>query len=354
LYSDAETAIVVARKQKPAGMAGVVFREVRDKDRDSFRIRSKITWEDKVPQIYFTDTMEGRLHVPLLREIWERLENYPRLGSLVEIKKGVEYRLNIGLAKVIRSSPFHNARPGIAKITENFYQFFAADTVYMSMEKQYRRFEDSKAWNLPWDKAKVVLPASRMSRSPWRYAAAIDNEGRVVTRGFYAVWPKTDTPSLDLLAALLNSPVAAAFAYAHSFQRTIPKRVYEDIPVPEVPSDSEHIISSFVRNYLIALQKDRTKAKDILLRIDAEILKLYKLPPRLERQLLDIFWGHQRPVPFEFNGYIPLEIDSWIPLHIFISDQFREATPQKIMERIPIIHDAAFLEYLKSLGREEK
>jgi hypothetical protein len=354
LYSDAETAIVVARKQKPESRTSVIFREVRDKDRDVFRIRGQITWEDKVPQSYFKDTMEGRLHVPLLRQIWERLENYSRLGSLVEIKKGVEYKLNIGLQKVTRSSPFHNARPGIAKITENFYQFLAADTVYMSVEKQYRRFEDSKAWNLPWNKPKLVLPASRMSRGPWRYAAAIDNEGRIVTRGFYAAWPKTDAPNVNLLAALLNSPVAAAFVYAHSFQRTIPKRVYEDIPIPEVSSDSEHIICSFVHNYLAALPQERDRAKDILLRIDVEILKLYKLPPRLERKLLNIFWGHQRPVPFEFNGYIPLEIDSWIPLHIYMSEQFREATPQRTMERIPIIHDAAFLAYLKSLGREEE
>lgn len=354
LHSDMETAIIVARKQKPRSMANVIYREVRDKDRETFRVRNRITWEDKVPQSYFKDTMEGRLHVPLLREIWERLENYPRLGSLVQIKKGVEYKLNIGMQKVIQATPFPNSKPGIAKITERSYQFLAADTFYMSTEKQYRRFEDSIAWNLPWDKAKVVVPASRMSRGPWRYAAAIDNEGRIVSRLFYAVWPKTDLLNVDLLAALLNSPVAAAFTYAHSFQRTIPKRVYEDIPVPEVSSDSGQIISSFVRNYLIALQKDEARAKDILLRIDAEILKLYNLPPRLERQLLNIFWGHQRPVPFEFKGYIPLEIDSWIPLHIYISDQFREATPQKIMERIPVIRDAAFLDYLKSLGREEE
>ena len=354
LYSDAETAIVIARKQKPKNTLGVTYREIQDKDRDAFRARNRITWEDKVPQSYFRDTMEGRLHVPLLREIWERLGDYSRLSSFVEIKKGVEYKLNIGLQKVIQATPFHGSRPGIDRITKNFYQFLAADTVYMSVEKQYRRFEDSKAWNLPWDKAKVVLPASRMSRGPWRFAAAIDDGGRIVSRLFYAVWSKTDALSVDLLAALLNSPVAAAFTYAHSFQRTIPKRVYEDIPIPEVSSDSGQVISSLVRNYLIALQKDKARAKDILLRIDAEILKLYKLPPRLERQLLNIFWGHQRPVPFEFKGYIPLEIDSWIPLHIYISDQFREATPQKIMERIPVIRDAAFLDYLKSLGREEE
>ena len=101
------------------------------------------------------------------------------------------------------------------------------------------------------------------------------------------------------------------------------------------------------------MKKDNVKAKDILLRIDAEVLKLYKLPPRLERQVLNIFWGYPRPVPFEFTGYIPLENDSWIPLHMYISDQFRESTHQKIMERIPKIQDAAFIDFLKGLGREE-
>lgn len=73
----------------------------------------------------------------------------------------------------------------------------------------------------------------------------------------------------------------------------------------------------------------------------------------MERQLLDIFWGHQRPVPFEFKGYISPEINAWIPLHIYISEQFNNATPDKIMERIPLIRDTEFINYLKKLGTEE-
>jgi len=176
----------------------------------------------------------------------------------------------------------------------------------------------------------------------------------MVTRSFYAIWPKTRNFTVEILAALLNSPIAAAFTYTHSFQRTIPKRVYKDIPIPEISSDSGEHIHSLVCNYLNALQIDEARAKAILLRIDAEILKLYNLPPRLEKKLLNIFWGHKRHVPFEFTGYIPPEIDSWIPLHVYISDRFSEATPQKIMARIPAIRDQQFLDYLKSLGREEE
>lgn len=356
LHSDMETAILVARKHEPRRTLSVVYREVKDHERDIFRIKRQVTWEDKVPQSYFQDKMKGRLVVPLLREIWERLENYPKLCDVADIRIGVQYEPTLvrgKLKEIIRSKPFSGSAPAISMITKGFMQFIAKDTVYISMEKNLRRIRARGAWDLNWKKLKVVIPASRMSRSPWRYAAAIDTEGRIISRGFYAVWPKTETVNVEVLAALLNSPIAAAFTYAHSFQWTIPKRAYQDIPIPEMPSDSMQIIYSLVHNYLEALHNNKAEVKNILLQIDAEILKLYKLPPRLERQLLNIFWGHKRPVPFEFTGYIPVEIDSWIPLHVYISDQFREATPQKILDRIPVIRDTAFLDYLKSFGREE-
>lgn len=355
LHSDMETIIIVARKHQPQHKGSVVYREVKDNERKAFRSRHQVTWEDKVPQSYFKDKMQGRLIVPLLREIWERLEHYPKLYDVADIRIGVQYEPTLvrGMLKeIIRSKPFTGSVPAISMITNGYMQFIAKDTVYISTDKHLRRIRARGAWDLDWKKPKVVIPASRMSRGPWRYAAAIDIDGRLVSRGFYAVWPKTDTLNVEVLAALLNSPIAAAFTYAHSFQRTIPKRAYQDIPIPEMPSDSMQIIYSLVHNYLEVLHKDAAKAKNILLQIDAEILKLYNLPPRLERKLLDIFWGQQRSVPFEFTGYIPLDIDSWIPLHIYLSEQCRESTPRTIMERIPLIRDKEFISYLKNLGRE--
>ncbi len=356
LHSDMETAIIVARKHQPRSKGSVVYREVKDHERKVFHSRHQVTWEDKVPQSYFGDKIQGRLIVPLLREIWERLEHYPKLYNVADIRIGVQYEPTLvrGMLKeIIRSKPFSGSAPAISMITKGFMQFIAKDTVYISTDKNLRRIRARGAWDLNWKKHKVVIPASRMSRGPWRYAAAIDTEGRIVTRGFYAVWPKTETVNVEVLAALLNSPIAAAFTYAHSFQRTIPKRAYQDIPIPGMSSDSVQVIYSLVHSYVEALHKNKAEAKNILLKIDAEILKLYNLPPRLERKLLDIFWGQQRPVPFEFTGYIPLEIDSWIPLHIYLSEQCRESTPRKIMERIPLIRDTEFINYLKHLGREE-
>lgn len=355
LHSDAETVIVIAQKRQTRSKRNVLYREVGDNERDTFRIHHRVTREDNVPQSYFNDKMQGRFVVPLLREIWERLEGYTYLGEITDIYKGVEYKLSLEkkLDEIIQPNPFPGSNPGIVNVTKGFMQFIAEDTVYMSTDRQYRRFETSTAWDLPWEKPKVIVPASRMSRGPWRYAAAIDKEGRIISRSFYTVWPKSDTMSVETLTALLNSPVAAAFSYAHSFQRTIPKRVYADIPIPEISFDAEQIIDYLVNHYLNVLRKDDAEAKKTLLQIDAEILKLYKLPPRLERQLLDIFGGHQRPVPYEFKGYIPPEINAWIPLHIYLSEQFNNATPDKIMEQIPIIRDTEFINYLKILGTEE-
>lgn len=335
----------------------MVYREVKDNDRENFRIRHRIPREDRVPQSYFKDKMKEHIIVPILREIWERLYGCTNLGKIADIRIGVQYKLRLGkeeLNKIIRSKPFPNSKPGISNVTEGFMQYVAKDTVYMSTDTRYRRIETSKAWNLPWDKPKLIVPASRMSRGPWRFAAAIDKEGRILSRRFYSIWPKSKAFSVGLLAAFLNSPIAEAFTYAYSFQKDIPKRVYAKIPIPEISFDTKQIIDSLVYRYLEVIQKDKTEAKKILLQIDAEILKLYKLPPRLERKLLDIFWGQQRSVPFEFSGYIPPEIDSWIPLHIYISEKFNEATPDKIMKRIPIIRDTKFVNYLKTLGRENE
>ena len=74
--------------------------------------------------------------------------------------------------------------------------------------------------------------------------------------------------------------------------------------------------------------------KDALLRMDAEVLRLYDLPPRLERQLLDLFSGKQRPgVGCQFHGYFPPGFNAWIPLHQYISDEYRAAASDTTINR---------------------
>lgn len=68
-------------------------------------------------------------------------------------------------------------------------------------------------------------------------------------------------------------------------------------------------------------------ARDLMLRVDADVLRLYDLPPRLERQLLDLFAGWQREgVPFQFERYYPEDYEPCFPLHEYLSDSYERST----------------------------
>ena len=102
----------------------------------------------------------------------------------------------------------------------------------------------------------------------------------------------------------MNSPIGQAFAFCHSNIRDIHKRVYSSIPIPTDIVGANGLITELVNEYLefIDYKKER-KAREKLIEIDTEVLKLYRLPVRLERQLLKLFLGSQRHVPFDFTGY---------------------------------------------------
>src|SRR5947208_13958387 len=74
--------------------------------------------------------------------------------------------------------------------------------------------------------------------------------------------------------------------------------------------------------------------KQALLALDAEVLKIYDLPPRLERQLLDLFTGVERKgVGCDFRGYYPPGFTSYLPLHELISERFQNAAADVTADR---------------------
>jgi hypothetical protein len=355
-YADSETVVVVAHKHGSLKGQVTKFREVKDQERDNFKFASKVTWEDVVPSSYFSEKMHGRLEVPMMREVWEDLGGLRKLSDWADIRIGVQYEPSLvadKMAIIVRDAPFEYSVPAIMNAEDGFRQFVATDTVFISNDSSLYRKRAKGAWNLPWAKSKVVVPASRKSRGPWRSAAAIDKRGRFASRDFYAIWPKSPQISVETIAAIINSPIAEAFIYAHSSQRGTPKRVYEQIPIPSDITAQDSIIKSLVTTYLDRQSGTPEELKNLLLQIDAEILKLYNLPPRLERRILDLFWGKQRPVPFQFDGYIPPEMESWIPLHVYISKKYRDATPPNIFKNLPTIDNLELLKYLESVGRED-
>jgi len=311
-HSYAETVTIVAKKDKSKAKAYTVFREVKDHHRDRFRIRYDVTWEDTVPQSHFTDRLDGRLNLPMLREIWEGLQDLPRLKDVATVRIGVQYEpkeLKKRQNKVVRLNPFPGSKPVIYNVTKGFMVFAATDSSYMLTDKKLRRKRALGAWNLDWESPKVVVPVSRTSRGPWCYAAAVDRKGRLVSRRFYAIWPTKPSIDVELLAAILNSPIAQAFIDAHTGKRDIPARIYKSIPVPRDLEQSGGSIRPLVDGYLESLSSDPDKAKDLLFQIDAKILKLYGLPAQLEHDVLNVFWDDsRRRVPFTFATYGPPDL----------------------------------------------
>ena len=132
----------------------------------------------------------------------------------------------------MRDESFPDSKPGINNVSGTFKQFIAEDTVYMSTEISTGDIKMQK-YGTCHGKAESNCSSLQDIQGAWRFAAVIDKGGCIASRRFYCIWPKGDTFSIEIIAAVLNSPIAAAFVYSHSFQR-YSKGVYSDIPIPYI------------------------------------------------------------------------------------------------------------------------
>lgn len=196
----------------------------------------------------------------------------------------------------------------------------------------------------------VLVNHARMSRGPWSMRAWLDKEGAAVKGNFLVARSQNpDVPGL-LLWALLNSPVANAFVYAFSSKRHIIGGDLLSLPIPVLASERANSIlaaaqtffaTASARGGFFQAEPDSGTVKRALLELDAAVLRAYDLPPRLERQLLDLFTGIERKgVGLDgpdgkstFRGYYPPGFTSALPLHMVISEQFERARADKTAER---------------------
>ena len=159
-----------------------------DDDRENFDLRNIPTFKDIVPASFFKDKRQGRFFVPPFREIWEYLDENPKLNNIAMIKTGVEYEpglLQKTPYEIFRDTPFPGGVPGIFNVTKGFMHFATSDTVFLSTKQEHRRKMVPSAWNLDWNKPKVIVPKSRMSRKVRRrYTAVIDKKGLLIRRRF--------------------------------------------------------------------------------------------------------------------------------------------------------------------------
>ena len=182
----------------------------------------------------------------------------------------------------------------------------------------------------------VLLNYAPASRGPWRLKALIDKKGHAVTSRFIVVRPASTSYSVETLWALLNSPVANAYAFSHLGKRDNIVGDIRKIPLPKATSFES--IDRAAREYLDSARSGTEPAKlqKLLLRLDCEVIKLYSVPLNVEQSLLSIFSEWERVgVPFEQSRYLPAELSKRIRLSDFI--EFEEDWPATNRERGELI-----------------
>ena len=190
--------------------------------------------------------------------------------------------------------------PGLIRVRSGFTPYLTTNVVFLNVDgKVMRRNSHLLPWNLP----KVLIPAARLRRGRWVTAAVADYDGLTCTQRFHGLWPKNDAPPLEVLAAVLNGPVANAWIAEHSDKRDVQKRVVDSVPIPALSSTAIELITRYVNRYIRFHEK--AEAVDILLKIDAAVLDAYGLSEEAESELLAWFDGARRPGVPGFTGYGP-------------------------------------------------
>ncbi|AEM48434.1 hypothetical protein Acife_2325 [Acidithiobacillus ferrivorans SS3] len=254
-----------------------------------------------------------------LRRLWDCLAEFPILDNVVELHRGLEWKT--AQRDASRSEASAGFRRGLHR-RESLAQFEMKQATYIDTRPSNLR---GGAIKYRWSSPKIICNAARTSRGPWRLAAVVDMDGLYVSQQFFGIWLRetAESPlSLVELCAVLNSPLANAFSFVHDEERRFRVEVMKRIPIPQVRISRE--LDSLVADYMAVCEEDdgplffsRPKsAADLLLEIDAMVLKAYDLPPKLERELLRFMNEGQRPSRAAFGGYLGTgRDDAAIPLH---------------------------------------
>jgi hypothetical protein len=291
--------------------------------------------EQYVTQSIFLAKPLVDLRLRELPDVWDYCEgNFSKLDSISEGGQGLSYKRKdvLGEAMTFDKRRFSGARRGFVWFNDNIVLHGLPEEFWMSLAKEVI---DRSRWGSTVGQPQVLMNYAPVSAGPWRLKALIDREGRPVMSRFLVFRITNSDWSLCALWAVLNGPLANAFIYAHATDREIPAGTARRIPVPHCSKESLEKVERLVAEYFGLMEKGdcpfgvdlRDAARRTLLSIDAEVLRLYDLPPKMEKRVLDLFQGIQRQgVDFEFRGYYPEGFESAVPLYELLSEEYQRST----------------------------
>ena len=286
------------------------------------------------------------MRVPELEEVWSWCDSLGHLRDLAHVGKGLDFineeeRKDRGLV-AHSTRRFRGAVRGFKNVRRDLQIHELPERLWLNIDADVVKTERTgSSVGVP----QVLLNYARVSRGPWRLKAVIDRDGHAVTSRFLTVRPRHDSTPLEFLWAMCNSPVANAYMYTHSMKRDNLTGTVRDVPVPSVSAIDMARVAEAVHAYLNAVGSPFEAfgtltpghiARQLLLRVDAEVLRLYDLPPRLERQMLDLFAGAKGcrlGVPFAFDRYYPEGYEPCFPLHEYLSQDYARSTAGDLRER---------------------
>ena len=343
-HSGAETVVLLSTKgaSRPKSLA---VGQVLNSDLQDFYANQQVSYRAQKSVERPAEEFARRMWLTQLEEVWNTTSRSRTVGALATIHRGIEYneRIGRGGGRFVSRTPRTGFVAGLHKVDDNIEPFIVTRIDYLDVSKEVMR---RSAHTYDWSAPKLIVNANPQSRDYWRITASIDRSGLVCSQNFHAIWPETDLP-LEVLAAVLNGPVANAFISTRDPIRHVHVGTLRDIPVPEFSKEHEESLASLVHQYVdtrnewISQQMEEYKAeaecRRLISAIDAEVLKAYDLPPEQERDLLDWFTGSRRLGPFEFAEYFPRSFMPRIPLHMYISDEFAQASAAETIQRLPTI-----------------
>jgi len=343
-YSDAESAVVLARKIPEGSRKPARYIRVREADTEPFRSSYLPSSERSLPQSRFHRT-DFRLLFPELEELWAATQSLATLRTLALVGKGLEYKAALPAgAQTISASPLKGGHLGFARVERHLQIHGQPEEIYLSLTPEL--ISRPRA-GTAIGRGQILVSYARVSRGPWRLKAFFDPTGHAFTSRFLAVRRLSEETPLLFLWALLNSPFANAFMFAHSSKRDNLTGTLEQLPIPKATAEQKRQIEELARQYIAAAStnaqgplfaESALSPKALLLNLDAEILRLYGLQPKLEKELLDTFAGYKRPgVPFDFDRYYPADFESYIPLRDYLSPEFHRSTIERLLAvEVPI------------------
>jgi len=340
---DHESAVLLGRRKAGKTVpAQTWFRRVRNPGIAAFRERFAFSSEESVETSRFLQSELADLRVPELGMVWDYLSAYPKLQQVADVSKGLDHKgktLPPG-CWTVHDPAQKGDTLGFATVNDDLDIFGTPKVVGINLEAEaVGSYRAGRGLNKP----QVLLNYARVSRDAWRLKATLDEEGLTITSRFIAIRPTERELNALHLWALLNSPVANGFAHTHFGKRDNLVGTMRLMPVPRWSQENATRIEQAAMRYralatspgsLYQTEATPEGIRQALLEMDAAVLQAYNLPPRLERQLLDLFAGVPRKgVGCNFTGYYPAGFTSSLPLHYVISDSFKRAAADVTCDR---------------------